>query len=449
MRPAAGAAVKAAPRAMLKTVDVAQLRLGMFLHGLDGSWLDHPFWKSRFVLRDAADLARLRASGVQRCVIDTARGLDVAPLPAPSAPPVPPVPPAPGAAIVSASAPAAPPPAAPRTTLEDEALVAQRLRAQARQSIGSLHEQVRLGRALDVAGCAPLVDEIATSMQRNAGAMLSMVRLKSHDDYTYMHSVAVCTLMVVLARQLGLDEAQVREAGMAGLLHDMGKALIPLQLLNKPGKLSDDEYRRVQLHPRLGHELLLHSGGAGAGVLDVCLHHHEQPDGRGYPERLAGSQLSLLARMGAVCDVYDAITSDRPYKAGWGPADSIALMNDWTRAGKFDAEVFRAFVDGIGIYPVGSLVRLHSQRLAVVLEHNARAPLAPRVKVFYSIRSQMSLPVQTLDLAAAGCRERIVARESNERWRFPFLDSLAVAQAEAAPQRAPRPAATAATAAGR
>lgn len=178
---------------MLKTIDVAQLRLGMFLHGLEGSWLDHPFWKSRFVLRDAADLARLRASGVQRCVIDTARGLDLTPPPAPE-------PPAAAAPAAPATAGAAAQPAPQPTRLEDEALVAQRLRAQARQSIGSLHEQVRLGRALDVAGCAPLVDEIAGSMQRNAGAMLGIVRLKSHDDYTYMHSVAVCTLMVVLAR---------------------------------------------------------------------------------------------------------------------------------------------------------------------------------------------------------------------------------------------------------
>lgn len=420
---------------VLKTIGVAELRLGMFVHRVGGSWLDHPFWTTRFELRDAADLQRLRSSGVQHCVIDTARGLDVAAAPAPVAAPT-----------VAPADVAAPPidsgAALLRTRLEDEAAVAARLRAQARQSIVSLHEQVRLGRALDVAGCAPLVDQIATSMQRNAGAMLGIVRLKSHDDYTYLHSVAVCTLMVVLARQLGLDESQVREAGLAGLLHDMGKARIALSVLNKPGKLSADEYAQVQQHPRLGHDLLVETGTVSAGALDVCLHHHEQPDGRGYPEGLAGGQLSLLARMGAVCDVYDAITSNRPYKAGWAPADSIVMMAEWTRGGKFDPEVFRAFVDSIGIYPAGSLVRLHSQRLAVVLEHNAQAPLAPRVKVFYSIRSQMTLPAETLDLAAPSCRDRIIARESNERWRFPFLDSLATPLADSPAPRAARPAAS-------
>ena len=420
---------------MLKTVRVEQLRLGMFLHALPGNWLEHPFWKTRFELRDAADLARLRASGVPQCVIDTARGLDVdaaaADPPATAAAASPPVP---AAAPAAAMAPR-------RSRLEDEAAVAERLRTQARRSVGALHEQVRLGRALDVAGCAPLVDDIASSMQRNAGAMLSIVRLKTHDDYTFMHSVAVCTLMVVLARRLGHDEAQVRAAGLAGLLHDMGKARIPLAVLNKPGKLSADEYQLVQQHPRLGHALLIEAGPTDAAALDVCLHHHEQPDGRGYPEGLSGADFSRVARMGAVCDVYDAITSNRPYKAGWGPADSIAMMADWTRAGKFDAEVFRAFVDCIGIYPVGSLVRLQSQRLAVVIEHDPAAPVAPRVKVFYSIRSQMSLPAESLDLAEPGCRDRIVGRESNHQWRFPFLDSLAMPLAAAAPQRRPQEAA--------
>ena len=284
---------------------------------------------------------------------------------------------------------------------------------------------MRLGRALDVEDCAPLVDEIASSMQRNAGAMLGMVRLKSHDDYTFMHSVAVCTLMVVLARQMGQDEEQVRQAGLAGLLHDMGKAKIPLAVLNKPGKLSPEEYRLVQQHPRLGHELLIEAGTPGPVALDVCLHHHERPDGRGYPEGLSGDGFSLVARMGAVCDVYDAISSNRAYKAAWGPAESIAMMADWTRAGSFDPTVFRAFVDCVGIYPVGSLVRLQSQRLAVVVEHNPAAPVAPRVRVFYSIRSQMTLPAELLDLSEPGCRDRIVGRESNRQWRFPFLDSLA------------------------
>jgi HD-GYP domain-containing protein (c-di-GMP phosphodiesterase class II) len=410
---------------MHKTIRIDQLRLGMHLHSLGGAWLEHPFWKTRFVLQDPADLAKLRASGVRDCVIDIARGLDVeaeAQAAAPSAAP-PPAPPR-----------GAPPrPAVQRTSLEEETAIATRLCAQARRSVTSLYDETRMGRALDVEGCEPLVEEISTSMQRNAGAMLGLVRLKTHDDYTFMHSVAVCTLMVVLSRRMGMGEAQVREAGLAGLLHDMGKAKIPLEVLNKPGKLTPAEYQLVKDHPRLGHELLLQGGVASSVALDVCLHHHERPDGQGYPDGQSGEAFSLLARMGAVCDVYDAITSNRPYKNGWLPADSIAKMAEWTRAGKFDAAVFRAFIDCVGIYPVGSLVRLSTERLAVVVEHNPDAPVSPRVKVFYSLRSQMTLPIELLDLSRSGCRDRIVGRESNAQWRFPFLDKLATPQADDAP----------------
>ncbi len=411
---------------MHKTIRVDQLRLGMHLHSLSGAWLEHPFWKTRFVLQDPNDLARLRASGIKECVIDTAFGLDVEPEPAVAPPPVPTPTPAHAAA---------PRPVPQRNSLEQEAVIATRLCDQARHSVNVLFDDARMGRALDVEGCAPLVDEIAASMRRNAGAMLGLVRLKSHDDYTFMHSVAVCTLMVVLARRMGLDETQVREAGLAGLLHDMGKAKIPLEVLNKPGKLTPAEYQLIKGHPRLGHELLQRSGMPSAVALDVCLHHHERPDGQGYPEGLSGEAFTLPARMGAVCDVYDAISSNRPYKAGWLPADSIAKMAEWTRAGKFDAAVFRAFIDCVGIYPVGSLVRLGSERLAVVVEHNPEAPLAPRVKVFYSVRSQLTLPAETLDLSQPGCRDRIVGRESNARWRFPFLDTLSAPLADGAALR--------------
>lgn len=411
---------------MLKTIRVDQLTLGMHLHSLCGSWLEHPFWKTRFVLQDPADLDKLRHSGVKECVIDTARGLDVASAPPAAPPPAAPPPPA----SPPVQRPAAARPVPQRTSLAEETAIATRLCAQARDSVSSLYDEARMGRALDVEGCVPLVEEISSSMQRNAGAMLGLVRLKTHDDYTFMHSVAVCTLMVVLARRMGLDEAQVREAGLAGLVHDMGKAGIPLEVLNKPGKLTPAEYQLVKDHPRLGHEMLQQSGVASAAALDVCLHHHERPDGQGYPEGLSGEAFSQLARMGAVCDVYDAITSNRPYKEGWLPADSIAKMAEWTRAGKFDAAVFRAFIDCVGIYPVGSLVRLASERLAVVVEHNPEAPVTPRVKVFFSLRSQMTVATETLDLSQPGCRDRIVGRESNAKWRFPFLDTLAAPQAD-------------------
>jgi putative nucleotidyltransferase with HDIG domain len=294
---------------------------------------------------------------------------------------------------------------------------------QSRAALSSLLNEARMGRAIDAQSCLPLVDDIASSVWRNPGAIVSLARLKTHDDYSYMHSMAVCALMVALARQMGMDEAQSREAGMAGLLHDMGKALMPLEVLNKPGKLTDAEHAIMKGHPQRGFELLEQGKGVSLAALDVCLHHHERPDGRGYPHGLSGSALTRLARMGAVCDVYDAITSNRPYKQGWDPAESISKMASWG-ADQFDSEVFQLFVKSLGIYPIGSLVRMRSDRLAVVVEQNERSLVAPRVRVFFSTDSNMHIAPELIDLAAAGCSEAIIARESNEKWKFAHLDAL-------------------------
>jgi len=403
---------------MLKKISVDDLRTGMYLHGLCGKWVDHPFWKTKFVLDDPRDLAKLRESSVDECWIDVSKGHDVVAVAAPVATPAP--------VAVAVAAPAAAPMPEPGTptSMADELRRASALVNASRQQVMSMFQEARMGRTVEAEACVPLVADITASVWRNPGAVISLARLKTHDDYSYMHSVAVCALMVSLARQLGQDEVQARDLGLAGLLHDMGKASMPLGILNKPGKLTNAEFDIIKSHPERGHDLLLGGSATPVVALDVCLHHHERPDGKGYPFGLAGDALSLAARMGAVCDVYDAVSSNRSYKSAWDPADSISRMTAWAKDGQFDTMVFAAFVKSLGVYPIGSLVRMRSGRLAVVVEQSTGQLLKPWVKVFYSTKSQMPVPTELLDTGDARCNDGIAARESNETWKFPHLDEL-------------------------
>ena len=406
---------------MLKKIPVSEVQVGMFLHELAGtSWLKHPYWKSKFLIRTEAELDRLRQSTVTHVWIDVALGSDV--VSSPDAP-----------ALPEAAAPepdpeptlTPKPPPLPPLSLERAVEKASEIKNYAKLEIKGLYEQARLGHAITTAHLAPLVSDISESVLRNPGVLTSLSRLKHMDDYTYLHSVTVCALMVALGQRLGLDDDELRVAGMAGLLHDVGKAKIPLHILNKPGKLTPEEFEVVKQHPRDGFDMLAgESGASGEASRDVALHHHETLSGQGYPEGLAGEQISLMARMGAICDVYDAITSNRPYKAGWEPSQAIHSMAGWAKAGQFDQRVFEGFVRSVGIYPTGSLVKLQSGRLAVVLEQHPTWALTPRVKVFFSTAFKLYIVPQIVDLARPGNIERIVGRELPETWGIDNLEEL-------------------------
>jgi HD-GYP domain-containing protein (c-di-GMP phosphodiesterase class II) len=239
--------------------------------------------------------------------------------------------------------------------------------------------------------------------------------LKNKDNYTYLHSVAVFALMLALGKQMCLDQALIKDLGMAGLLHDVGKMMIPFGVLNKPGRLTGEEFDVIKSHPLRGFEILQGSEGVCKMALDVCLHHHERVDGAGYPDKLSGESLSIFARMGAVCDVYDAITSNRCYKTGWEPAEAIRKMAEW-QEGHFDTTVFHAFVKTIGIYPSGTLVTLESSRLGVVMEQSHKSLLTPIVKVFFSTVSNAHIPPELIDLSITS--DSIINTEDPQKWGF-------------------------------
>lgn len=403
---------------MIKEIHARQLNVGMYVHKLGVSWLKHPFLTSSFLVSTDSEVEAVMAAQIEAVWIDTDKGVDVDDS-------------TPAVLVIERSevenAVVAPEPvtasavvATAKTPTRVEMAKARKLCLQAKSQVTSMFNDVRMGKVVSTADAMPLVEEISASVMRNPGALISVARIKTHDEYTYMHSVAVCALMIATARRLRLDDEKVREAGLAGLMHDLGKAAMPLDVLNKPGKLTDREFSIMKSHPEAGWNLLMAAGEQNEAVLDVALHHHEKIDGTGYPHRLKSEAISQMARIAAVCDVYDAITSNRPYKAGWCPAESVRRMASWQ--GHFDETVFRGFVRSVGIYPVGALVRTRTDKLAVVVEQNEAAMTEPVIHIFFSVGANAPIAQQRVDLSAPSCREKIAGIEDAAKWGFKNLE---------------------------
>lgn len=399
---------------MLKRIQIEDLRVGMYIHEFAGNWLDHPFWRSSFLIQSERELARLLQSGIKEIWINVARGADVE-----------------GGLTVEESNAAierelereAVEPLSPgRVPMEEEVVRARKIMSSASRVVAELFNDARMGKAIHIENVVPVVGEITSAVQRNPGVLTALSRLRSQDNYTYVHSVSVCALMVALGDQLGLGSEQKREVGLAGLMHDIGKVRVDAELLNKKGQLTEGEFAELKRHPEYGHDLLIGNGGASEAVLDVCLHHHERADGSGYPHRQADREISLYSQIAAVCDVYDATTSERSYKAAWQPAYALRKMAEWS-TGHFDTRVFHAFVKTVGIYPIGTLVRLKSNFLAVVLDQSGSSLLTPRVKAFFSIPDNRRISPRVVDLSVETA-DGIVGFEDPAAWNIADLYAL-------------------------
>ena len=396
---------------MLKKIPVARLKPGMFIHELCGDWMSHPFWRTKFKLKGDDDLRRIVESGVRDVYIDTARGLDDRDAVAADV-----VQAAVEQEIVAAMS--APEDHSIRVSVRDEMARARKVHEQAHRVVRSMMSDVRLGRAVSLEDAEPVVEAISSSVLRNSSALLGLIGIKNKDDYTFLHSVSVCTLMIAFGRSLGLDGDELRQGGIGGLLHDIGKMKVPDEVLNKPGRLTDAEFDLIKKHPGDGHAVLLETPGIGPIPLDITRHHHERLDGRGYPDGLAGDAISTMARMAAIVDVYDAITADRCYHKGMPAAEALRKMWEWS-TDHFDQKLLQAFMRCVGIYPVGSLVRLESGRLGVVVEQNEGSLLTPKLRVFFSTRSNGYIKPEFLDLGRKlgnGGGDRIVSAEAPDKW---------------------------------
>lgn len=266
-----------------------------------------------------------------------------------------------------------------------------------KKTLESIRESIKSGDPADFRQAGCLVHEMALAVERNPDAMIWLARLKSTDQYAYDHAVDVSVHVMVFGKFLGLPAKVIEEMGLAGLMQDIGKVEMPLEILNKPGDLTPDEYAWVQTHVGASLEMLVGKTGFTVDVLNIIAGHHERYDGTGYPRRLKGEGISLKAEISGLADSYCAMTRQRPYGAAISSQKALESLIGM-RDNKFRAPLVDQFIQCIGLYPVGSLVELNTGEVAVVIQQNQVRRLKPRVLVILAPDKSVERRPRTIDL---------------------------------------------------
>lgn len=375
---------------MRKKIDVRDLQIGMYIAELDRPWLETPFMFQGFELRSPDAMAKLREL-CKYVWIETDRGTDY-------------VPPARGGRaayarmeqlaqedvairekirrLAAEARPAAATvqrkPYKDQTTFEEELVHAKQAQADARESMFSAIDQVKRGKAVDMQLAAKAVGRMVESVMRNPDALVCLGQLKEVSEYTALHSIRSCILALTFGRHLALSKDELTVLGMGALLHDIGMVRVPEEILAKTGGLTEREFEIMTKHVTWGLEIVRDSGNLNPGSLEMIAQHHERGDGSGYPLRRMGGGITPAGYIGAIVDVYDAITSDRLYNTGLSAEDALKRIYEW-RDKDFDAQLVEDFIRCMGIFPIGSLVELSTGSIGVVITINRARRLKPKV----------------------------------------------------------------------
>ena len=239
-------------------------------------------------------------------------------------------------------------------------------------------EGIRIGKTLDLNEAKVAVNDIVDSLLRNGDALVWLTKIKEKDAYTAEHSLNVCILSIAFARFLGHEDEDIQKIGLCGLLHDVGKSKIPIDILNKFEHFTDEEFAVMKGHPELGRDLLLSLPTSDLAVIDVAYSHHERIDGNGYPRKLFGNQIPYFAKIVALTDTYDAITSTRCYDVGRASMEALDIIYK-NKGSQFDRELAVEFIKCIGIYPPGSIVEMTNGEVGIIVEENESSKLRPKV----------------------------------------------------------------------
>jgi len=377
---------------MDRKVNVAYLKIGMYVSDLDRPWIDTPFILEGFLIQTEDDLTALS----QYCsyvFIDTDRGI--------------------AASQYVEDAPRLKTNPYLERFLQDnkkkvnyentrstkeELPAAQAALEEASNQVAQIMEDVKDGRNLNIEAVRGVVEPILDSIIRNSEAYMWLSMMQKKSAYTYSHSVDNCALAIAFGRFMGLPKKDLRTLAIGLLMMDMGNVHIPEAILNKKGRLSEAEYRIVKKHVCYGVDVLKTTKGMNEDIVNIALTHHERFDGSGYPGALQGTQIPVYGRMAAIIDCYDAMTSNRPFSTAKSPYVALQNIYNW-RGSAFQPELVEQFLQCIGVYPTGSLIEMTNGEVAIVLEQNLAQRMRPKIMLILDEEKAHFMEYKIVDLS--------------------------------------------------
>lgn len=393
---------------MIKKIKTKQLKPGMYISDLNSGWLQHPFLSNSLKVKDNKIINKITDYGIREVYIDTDKGPDV--VDAPTREEV--------NRKIDSEIDKIIMPETDRgnlVTLREELTKAREVRKEAKKTVESVMTDIRLGKQIEIEKVDHVVEKMVESIFRNRDALASLGRIKKVDDYTFMHSVSVGVLMISFGKFLGLDYKLVKELGVGGLLHDVGKVNVPVEILTSARRLTDDEFLQAKEHVIHSRNILEQAPGICENSVYVAAYHHERIDGSGYPEKLEGENIHKYGQMAAIVDVYDAMTSQRCYQRKYQPTEALKKLYEWNNA--YNGEMVQQFIRCVGIYPVGSFVRLESGLLAVVLAHGEKSLIHPTVRIVFDSKKKKYIMPRDIDLSRNG-DDRVAGYERPGNWNI-------------------------------
>ncbi|HDY90091.1 MAG TPA: HD-GYP domain-containing protein [bacterium] len=397
---------------MIKKIKTDQLRMGMYIQDFNCGWMKHPFFNKTAKITSQKMLEKVVNAGILELFIDTDKGVDLLDEKAEKEQKMKVQNKLNEIAEMKLEEVASVP-------LEKEIEKAKEIKDEAKNTVQNIMEEIRFGKPIKTEQAENVVDKMVDSIFRNQDALISLGRIKKTDEYTYLHSMSVCVLMISFGKHLGFDTRQLREIGIGAMLHDVGKMMVPPEVLNKPDPLNGEEYKLMKEH--VVHSRLLLQKTKGISDISILLasQHHERMDGNGYPDGLKGDEISLYGQSAAIADVYDAMTSQRCYQKKFEPTEVLRKLFEWGKL--YNQELVQKFIKCIGIYPVGSLVRLDSGLLGIILNHGEKSLLHPSVRIIFDTNKDQFLSPYDIDLSIQSGKDfqdKVKCWESGEQWNI-------------------------------